>query len=90
MSDTRPPTATRITGTGGDLQAPGLATYTRDCDRVAVERAANGTLDPALLTDEERRAAALLMRRRYSRREVSVRLGIYERLVREWEAEINV
>ncbi|MFH8405510.1 hypothetical protein ACH4FX_12155 [Streptomyces sp. NPDC018019] len=82
---TRPPAATRITGTGGDLQVPGLATYTKDVDWFAVERAANGTLDPGELTGEERREAALLMRRRYSRREVSVRLGIYERLVQEWE-----
>ncbi|QCX75461.1 hypothetical protein C9F11_08860 [Streptomyces sp. YIM 121038] len=54
-------------------------------DWIAVERAADGDLDPALLGNEERRQTALvLIRRGMPRRFIAQRIGISEYWITKW------
>lgn len=65
-----------------------LETYSNGIDWVAVERAARGELRPEALTPDELRQAALwLTQAGSSRKAVSIQLCVYERLIKEWQAE---
>lgn len=60
-------------------------------DYYAVERAINGDAPRPDLTRDELREAALWLRRHgMERAAVSVHLSVYERLVKEWEAEAGM
>ncbi len=60
-------------------------------DWYAVERAINGDYPRPQLNPDETREAALWMRRHgIPRADVSVRLSVYERLVKEWEADAGM
>lgn len=64
---------------------------TEQIDYYAVERAINGEDPrPDLNRDELREAALWLRRHGVERAAVSVRLCVYERLVKEWEAEAGM
>lgn len=64
---------------------------TRRIDWYAVERAINGDHPrPALNTDELREAALWLRRHGTPRAAVSVQLCVYERLVKDWEADAGM
>ena len=64
---------------------------TERIDWYAVERAINGGYPRPQLNADEAREAALWMRRHgIDRARVSVQLGIYERLIREWEADAGM
>lgn len=61
-----------------------------DVDWIAVERAANGTYDPTLLSLTERRHAVLLMLRHgYGAPTISERLATYERTIQRWRDRAN-
>lgn len=58
----------------------------RDIDWIAVERAANGDYDGALLNRDEKHEAALLMSQSgIPSREISTRLCIYQRQIERWK-----
>lgn len=63
-----------------------------DLDWVVVERTITGEHpQPFELTTAEKREAALwLIRHGWSRQEVSVRVSVYARLIKEWEAEAGL
>lgn len=64
---------------------------TEHVDWYAVERAINGeTPRPELTRDEAREAALWLRRHGVERAAISVRLCVYERLIKEWEAEAGL
>lgn len=64
---------------------------TADIDWYAVERAISGEDPRPELTRDELREAALWLRRHgMDRAQVSVHLCVYERLVKEWEAEAGM
>lgn len=64
---------------------------TPSVDWYAVERAIGGEHPQPELTDAEKRQAALWLRQHgVPRIAVSVRLSVYERLVKEWEAEAGL
>lgn len=61
---------------------PPVKTYSRGIDWIAVERAARGELRA-----EVREAAMWMVRAGQSRIAVSIQLCVYERIVKQWEAE---
>lgn len=64
---------------------------TEQIDYYAVERAITGETPRPELTREELREAALWLRRHgMERAAVSVHLSVYERLVKEWEADAGM
>jgi hypothetical protein len=64
---------------------------TRRIDWYAVERVLNNDQPlPPLNTDELREAALWLRRHDVERRVVSTRLSIYERRIKEWEADAGM
>ena len=64
---------------------------TEQVDWYAVERAISGDYPRPHLTLDEAREAALWMRRHgIDRAHVSVQLSVYERLVKEWEADAGM
>jgi hypothetical protein len=64
---------------------------TEQVDYYAVERAINGESPRPELTRDELREAALWLRRHgMERAAVSVHLCVYERLVKEWEADAGM
>lgn len=72
---------------GQAFTAPTTDTYSNGCDWIAVERAVHGELSGRCLNDNELREASLFLRRSgVPRKTVSVRLAVYERLIRDWEA----
>lgn len=63
----------------------------RDIDWIAVERAANGTYNPALLNTAELVEAALLMTHNgATEREIGLRLGVWRRTVSRWKETAGV
>ncbi|MFE0039391.1 hypothetical protein [Streptomyces sp. NPDC059015] len=66
-------------------------TYSNGIDWIAVERAVHGEYDSRDLTQAELREAVLYLRRHdIGRRTISNQLCVYERLVKEWEAEAGM
>ncbi len=66
-------------------------TYSDGIDWIAVERATQGEYNGRDLTENELREAALFLRRHdVSRVAISIQLSVYERLVKEWEAEAGL
>lgn len=64
---------------------------TENVDWYAVERAINGeTPRPELTRDEAREAALWLRRHGMERAAVSIHLCVYERLIKEWEADAGM
>ncbi|MFF4346757.1 hypothetical protein [Streptomyces sp. NPDC001530] len=64
---------------------------TEHVDWYAVERAISGETPRPELTPDETREAALWMRRHgIERARISVQLSVYERLIREWEADAGM
>lgn len=64
---------------------------TKHIDWYAVERAINGDYPRPVLNSEELREAALWLRRHDTpRAAVSVQLCVYERLIKEWEADAGM
>lgn len=64
---------------------------TPEVDWYAVERAISGEHPRPELTPQEKREAALwLIQHGWQRKPVSVHLSVYERLVKEWEAEAGL
>ncbi|WP_329114548.1 hypothetical protein [Streptomyces sp. NBC_01353] len=64
---------------------------TETVDHVAVARAVAGEHPRVELTHDEARVAALHLRQRnVPRVQVSIQLGLYERLIKEWEADAGL
>jgi hypothetical protein len=83
--------AARIRGIRGTYLPPTTDTYTDGIDWIAVERAIRGDLPAEPLTHDELREAALgLVRSGVSRKSISVQLCVYERRIRDWEAEAGL
>lgn len=75
--------------------APTTDTFTVEgdveIDWVAVARVINNELpEPELNAAEKREAALALVRTGVPRRTVSTRLALYERLIKEWEAQAGL
>ena len=65
-----------------------LETYSNGIDWIAVERAARGELRADALNPAEVREAAIwLAKAGTARKAISTQLCVYERLVKEWQAE---
>jgi hypothetical protein len=80
--------ADRLLDTRRGYLPPTADTWTGGIDWIAVERATRGELPTHPLTEQELREAALWLRRNGAKRAaVSTQLDVYERLIREWEAE---
>lgn len=70
------------------IPMPPVKTYSNGIDWIAVERAARGELRADALTPAELREAALwLAKAGTARAAISTQLCVYERLVKEWQAE---
>lgn len=81
-------TAALVRSEGLRLPSPPVKTYSNGIDWIAVERAARGELRADALTPAETREAALwLARAGRARAAISIQLSVYERLVKEWQAE---
>ncbi len=66
-------------------------TYSNGIDWLAVHRAVSGEHPlPELTRAEQREAAICLSRNGIARLAISIRLGVYTRLVKEWEAEAGL
>jgi hypothetical protein len=70
---------------------PTTETYTDGIDWNAIERAVTGDTPIPTLTDTELRAAVTYMTRAgWARKAISTHLGLYERLIREWQADAGL
>ena len=91
MNTLEPIKAARTLSTHRGYLPPDHRTYSRGIDWIAVERATRGELPAEPLHPDELREAALWLRRAdVPRAAVSTQLSVYERLIKEWEADAGL